>query len=92
MLSTIVEASNCFAEVIRPFDSAKSAWIKLLASNEDVAFNLTSGFHFRAFHSLCGVLYTNMDVERERNRTRSASETSLVVYTWVYVGSTMSQT
>ena len=71
---------------------AKSAWSKLLASNEDVAFTLMSGFNFRAFDSVCGVLHTNMDVERERNRARRASVTSLVDYTWVYVGSTASQT
>ena len=69
---------------------AKSAWSKLLASNEDVAFTLMSVF--RAFDSVCGVLHTHMDVERERYRARRASVTSLVDYTWVYVGSTASQT
>jgi hypothetical protein len=76
-------------------DPAKSAWSKLLASNEDGAFTLMTGFNFRAFYSLCDALYSNMDVERERNRTGRPALMSLIdkvgLYL-VYVGSTMTQT
>ena len=75
-------------------DPERSAWSRLLASQDDGSFTLLTGFNYEAFYQLCDALFTRNDVERERKRRGRPQLLSLVdkvgLYL-VYVGSSMTQ-
>ena len=75
-------------------DPARSAWRRLLASQDDGSFTLLTGFSYEAFYQLCDALYSITDVERELKRRGRPPLLTLVdkigLYL-VYVGSSMTQ-